>query len=174
VGNLVLNKSLVRTRKLVEDAVNGLRSSAAGKSIELTASISPKLPDIEADKEMVRVVITNLLGNGIKYTPEGGRVLLSVEHVIRPDQPNAPGVIALTVEDSGPGIPEDEIDKIFEKFYRGRATQGQKVVGNGLGLPLAREIATLHGGEIQVASTVGQGSKFTFLLPAVETSRKVS
>ena len=84
------------------------------------------------------------------------------------------GVDLICVADNGSGIPEDELDKIFEKFYRGRATAGQKVVGNGLGLALSREIATLHGGDIKVTSAVGQGSKFTFLLPAAETSRKVS
>jgi PAS domain S-box-containing protein len=173
VGNLVLNKSLVRTRKLLQDAVNGVRSAAKSKSIQLGANIDEDLPDVEADKEMVRVVVTNLLGNGIKYTPMGGEVYLSAE---RQDDASAsgPGHIAVTVTDNGPGIPEDEQAKIFQKFYRGRDTAKQKVVGNGLGLALAREIATLHGGDIKVESQVGEGSKFTFLLPAAETSRKVS
>jgi len=174
VGNLVLNKSIVRTRKLIEDAVNGVRSAARNKSIDLEASIADDLPDVEADKDMVRVVVTNLLGNGVKYTQEGGKVFLHAEVRRDPASPKDRGTIAVTVEDNGPGIPEDELDKIFEKFYRGKATAGQKVVGNGLGLALAREIATLHGGDIKVASTVGEGSKFTFLLPAAETSRKVS
>ncbi len=173
VGNLVLNKSLVRTRKLVEDAVNGLRSAANGKSIELSANVAANLPDVEADKELVRVVITNLLSNGIKYTPEGGRVFLTAE-TAEGRASDGNGVITIAVEDNGPGIPEDELDKIFERFYRGRSTAGQKTAGNGLGLALAREIATLHGGDIKVTSTVGQGSKFTFLLPAAATSRKVS
>ena len=174
VGNLVLNKSLVRTRKLVDDAFNGLRSAAKNKSIQLSSDIAPDLPDVEADKEMVRVVVTNLLGNGIKYTQDGGEVYLSAELMKDPAAPADRGFIAVTVADNGPGIPEDEVDKIFEKFYRGRDTADQKVVGNGLGLALAREIATLHGGDIKVTSTLGEGSKFTFLLPAAETSRKVS
>jgi len=174
VGNLVLNKSIVRTRKLIEDAVKGVRSAAKNKSIELEASITEDLPDVQADKDMVRVVVTNLLGNGIKYTQEGGKVFLNAELTTDPASAKGRRTIALTVEDNGPGIPEDELDKIFEKFYRGKTTAGQKVVGNGLGLALAREIATLHGGDIKVASTLGEGSKFTFLLPAAETSRKVS
>lgn len=174
VGNLVLNKSLVRTRKLVEDAVNGMRSAAANKSIELTWNIAGDLPDVEADKEMVRVVVTNLLSNGIKYTQEGGKVFLSAELMPGAASQTAAGSIAVTVADNGPGIPEDELDKIFEKFYRGRDTQNRKVPGSGLGLAIAREIATLHGGDIKVSSTVGQGSKFTLLLPACEPSRKVS
>jgi signal transduction histidine kinase len=154
--------------------VNGLKSAAKNKSIELTVNIAPDLPDIEADKEMVRVVVTNLLGNGIKYTQEGGKVLVSAELLQTAQSSGQNGSIAITVADNGPGIAEDELDKVFEKFYRGRSAVAQKVMGNGLGLALAREIATLHGGDIKLQSTVGQGSKFTFLLPAAETSRKVS
>ena len=174
VGNLVLNKSLVRTRKLLEDAINGIGSAAKNKSIELTANIADDLPDVEADKEMVRVVVTNLLGNGIKYTQDGGRVVLTAEAVKPLDSETGNGTIVITVTDNGPGIPEDEQDKVFEKFYRAQSATEQKVVGNGLGLALAREIATLHGGDIKLESTVGEGSKFSFLLPAAETSRKVS
>ena len=174
VGNMILNKSLVRTRKLVEDAANGVRSAAKNKSIELSANIAEDLPDIEADKEMIRVVVTNLLGNGIKYTQDGGQVCLSAEVIKDPGSTNGSGMIAVTVADNGPGIPDDEQDKIFEKFYRAKSAQEQKVVGNGLGLALAREIATLHGGDIKLTSKVGEGSKFTFLLPAAQTSRKVS
>lgn len=174
VGNLVLNKSIVRTRKLMEDAVNGLRSAAKSKSIELSANIPEDLPDIEADKELLRVVVTNLLGNGVKYTPDGGKVCLSAEVLETPREGRGERTIAVSVEDTGPGIAEDELDKVFEKFYRGRNTAGLKVPGNGLGLAIAKEIATLHGGDIKVTSTVGQGSRFTFLLPAVEPDRKVS
>ncbi len=174
VGNLVLNKSIVRTRKLVEDAVNGLRSAAKSKSIELSANIPEDLPDMQADKELLRVVVTNLLGNGIKYTPDGGKVCLSAEVLETSGEGRSGRILAMTVEDTGPGIPEDELDKIFEKFYRGRNTAGLKAPGNGLGLAIAKEIATLHGGDIRVTSTVGQGSRFTFLLPVVEPDRKVS
>jgi len=174
VGNMVLNKSLVRTRKLVEDAVNGVRSAAKNKSIELSVSIAEDLPDIEADKEMLRVVVTNLLGNGIKYTQDGGQVFLSAELVKDPGSASGNGMIAVTVADNGPGIPDDEQDKIFEKFYRAKGAREQKVAGNGLGLALAREIATLHGGDIKLTSKEGEGSKFAFLLPAAKTSRKVS
>ncbi len=174
VGNLVLNKSIVRTRKLVEDAVNGLRSAAKNKSIDLSSNIPEDLPDIEADKELVRVVVTNLLGNGVKYTPDGGKVCLSAEVLDTPREGRSGRTIAVTVEDTGPGIAEDELEKIFEKFYRGRNTADLKAPGNGHGLAIAREIATLHGGDIKVTSTVGQGSRFTFLLPVVEPDRKVS
>ena len=174
VGNLVLNKSLVRMRKMLDDAVNGVRSAAKNKAIDLTANIADDLPDVEADKEMVRVVVTNLLTNGIKYTQEGGRVFLTAELLGRGESQAGERTIVVTVGDNGPGIPEDEQNKVFEKFYRARGAAEQKVVGNGLGLALAREIATLHGGDIKLDSKVGEGSKFSFLLPAAATSRKVS
>jgi len=174
VGNLVLNKSLVRMRKLLDDAVNGVRSAAQSKAIELTANIAEGLPDVEADKEMVRVAVTNLLSNGIKYTQEGGRVFLTAEFLDGGEAQAGKRTIVVTVADNGPGIPDDEQNKVFEKFYRARGAAEQKVVGNGLGLALAREIATLHGGEIKLDSKAGEGSKFSFLLPAAATSRKVS
>ena len=174
VGNLVLNKSLVRMRKLLVDSVNGVRSASTAKSIQLTANIPDDLPEVEADKEMVRVVVSNLLSNGIKYTQEGGNVNLNAEAVAPAESETGNGSILITVTDNGPGIPEDEQAKVFEKFYRAQSATEQKVVGNGLGLALAREIATLHGGDIKLDSTVGQGSKFSFLLPAAETSRKIS
>ena len=172
IGNLTLNKSVVRTGKLVEDAVNALRSAAKSKNIELAADIPANLPDIEADKELVRVVVTNLLGNGIKYTQEGGKVFLSA--AILSDGAEGTSTIAITVADNGPGIPEDELEKVFEKFYRGRDTAGTSTPGNGLGLAIAREIAALHGGDIHVRSTVGEGSRFTFLLPVGDSTRRVS
>jgi len=108
VGNLVLNKSLVRTRKLLEDAVNGVRSASRAKSIELAATLPDDLPDVEADKEMVRVVVTNLLSNGIKYTQDGGNVFLTAEAVAPAESETGNGSIVITVTDNGPGIPEDE------------------------------------------------------------------
>jgi len=157
VGGLVLNRSSVKTRRLLEDAVASVHGTAKSKQIELKAELPEDMPDAELDKELVRVVIMNLLGNAIKYTDPGGSVVLAGE--VEANE------LKVHVIDTGWGIPEDEQEKVFEKFYRGKQTDGRKVTGNGLGLALAREIACLHGGDLRLESEEGKGSKFTLSLP---------
>jgi len=157
IGGLVLNKSSVKTRKLLEDAVSSVAGTAKSKSIKLTANLPDDLPEAELDKEMVRVVLMNLLGNAIKYTEPGGSVILAGEVDA--------SEVKVHVIDTGWGIPSDEQEKVFQKFYRGKQTATQKVTGNGLGLALAKEIACLHGGDLRLQSEEGKGSKFTLSLP---------
>jgi len=157
IGGMVLNKSPVKTRKLLEDALASVNATAKSKSIDISAQLPDDMPDIELDKELVRVLVMNLLGNAIKYTDPGGSVIVSGEvdaHEMR-----------VHVVDTGWGIPPDEQEKVFDKFYRGQRTGKEKVTGNGLGLALAREIACLHGGDLRLQSEEGKGSKFTLHLP---------
>jgi len=157
IGGLVLNKSDVKTRKLVEDAAASIAGSAKSKNIKLTLNLPDDLPDAVIDKEMVRTSLMNLLGNAIKYTEAGGSVTVYAE--VDAEQ------FHVSVIDTGWGIPADEQSKIFEKFYRGRQTAKVKVTGNGLGLALAREIALLHGGDLTLQSEEGKGSTFSLHLP---------
>jgi len=157
IGGLVLSKSSVKTRKLLEDAISSVAGTAKGKNIKLTANLPDDLPEAELDKEMVRVVLMNLLGNAIKYTEPGGSVILAGEVDA--------SEVKVHVIDTGWGIPPDEQEKVFQKFYRGKQTAKQKVTGNGLGLALAKEIACLHGGDLRLQSEEGKGSKFTLSLP---------
>jgi len=157
IGGLVLNKSSVKTRRLLEDALSSVTATAKSKNIALSANLPEDLPDTEVDKEMVRVVLMNLLGNAIKYTEPGGSVVLAGE--VDADE------LRVHVVDTGWGIPPDEHEKVFQKFYRGKRTGKEKVTGNGLGLALAKEIACLHGGDLRLQSEEGKGSKFTLHLP---------
>ena len=157
VGGLVLNRSSVKTRKLLEDALASVYGTAKGKQIELMSQLPEDMPDAELDKELVRVIMMNLLGNAIKYTEPGGKVVLAGE--VEANE------LKINVVDTGWGIPPDEQEKVFEKFYRGKRTANEKVTGNGLGLALAREIACLHGGDLRLVSEEGKGSKFTLCLP---------
>jgi signal transduction histidine kinase len=157
IGGLVLNRSLVKTRKLLRDAVSAVAAQAKSKNITLQARIPDDLPDMDADKEMFRVAVMNLLGNALKYTSPGGSVALSGERV--GDE------LRVHVVDTGWGISEEEQQKIFQKFYRGKEATDRKVTGNGLGLALTKEIATLHGGDVKLESKLGEGSKFTLVLP---------
>jgi signal transduction histidine kinase len=157
IGGLVLNKSPVRTRKMLEDALTSVRATAKSKSIDMSADLPDDMPDVDLDKELIRVVVMNLLGNAIKYTDPGGSIVVSGE--IDPDE------MRVHVVDTGWGIPLDEQEKVFEKFFRGQRTGSEKATGNGLGLALAREIACLHGGDLRLLSEEGKGSKFTLHLP---------
>ena len=117
----------------------------------------PNLPLVLADRQRLVQVLTNLVRNAITSTPAGGIVSISLE------QADAHH-LALIVEDSGVGIPADELQKIFERFYRTDTSRSRKTGGFGLGLAIVHELVTAMGGSISVASTVGQGSRFCVLL----------
>jgi len=103
--------------------------------------------------------VDNLVGNALKFSPAGVPVEVAVE--------SAPAGVSLQVRDRGPGIPEEALPRLFERFFR---VPGSAAPGTGLGLALAREVAEWHGAEIHVSSALGQGSTFTVLFPAAERS----
>jgi signal transduction histidine kinase len=116
------------------------------------------VPDIPADKERIQQVLVNFLSNAIKYSPNGGDIIISLRQ-------EGPAVI-VAVRDPGLGIPAEELDKLFERFYRGSAAEELRIMGTGLGLALSREIIHLHRGRIWAESAgEGQGATFSFALP---------
>ena len=112
---------------------------------------------LRCDEALLRQVLVNLVENGIKYSPEGGRVDVLVSE--------DPGWVRLEVVDEGMGIPAAELDRIFEKFYRLDAAMSRGVGGSGLGLYISREIVMQRGGTLAVRSSPGEGSTFTVVLP---------
>lgn len=156
MGGYVAQRSPIKTQKLIEQIVSSVEPQATSKSIRLEVRLPEKLPDLEADKEMIQVVLMNLLSNGLKYTDSGGTVVLSVE-----EQNNE---LLIHITDTGCGIPEEDLPKLFQKFYRGR-NAASKAAGSGLGLALSRQIARLHGGDLRVHSRVGEGTRVTLVLP---------
>lgn len=121
-----------------------------------TVALDTPATSIEADGEKLRTVFDNLVGNALKFTPEGGRISLVLDQ--------APDSVSIEVIDTGPGVPADERRSIFDTFFRGRARSGGRVEGSGLGLAIAREFVQAHGGTIGVASD-GAGSRFRVVLP---------
>jgi two-component system, OmpR family, phosphate regulon sensor histidine kinase PhoR len=119
--------------------------------------ISPKLPPVRGDRDKLSAVVVNLLGNAIKYTPDGGSIQI---RATADDQ-----FIRVEVRDNGLGIAEHEIPRIFDQFFRGNNPDVVAETGNGLGLSFAREVARLHQGEIDVQSRLGEGSIFILKLP---------
>lgn len=156
-GTLDLRKDDVRLDALFEDLKADYGRQARVKDITLEFNLPPKLPVIQADRDKLALVVHNLLNNAIKYTKEGGRVIVNV------DIDHA--TLMVDVIDNGMGIAGDDIKRIFEKFYRATDARQAGITGSGLGLALARQIVNLHGGEIEVESKVNKGSTFSVRLP---------
>ena len=153
-GQLPLHKSVLDLSSIVEDLVDQFQIPAEASGLILTqTSNEPTL--CEADRTQVERLITNLLSNAIKYTPEGGWVKACAE--------NTTESVRLIIEDSGVGIPESHLPYIFDRFYRVPDPNPEK--GLGLGLSFVASIVKAHGGEINVVSHVGQGSRFEIILP---------
>lgn len=133
---------------------------AKERKIALELELPPKLPVLQADRDKISLVLHNLLGNALKYTLEGGRVLVTA--TVEKARLN------VAVQDTGIGIGADEHERVFEKFYRCNNPLAADVKGSGLGLAIARDVARLHSGDIALESELGKGSTFTLTLPVIE------
>jgi signal transduction histidine kinase len=135
-----------------------MQETAKRKRIRLVEQTNANLPPIAADKGLIRRAVSNLVDNAIKYSPERTSVMIST--VLEAD------FLRVVVEDRGYGVPSDEKEKIWQKFYRvARDGQDKEDESTGLGLSLVKEVIEQHGGDVTVESEVGQGSTFTFTLP---------
>ncbi|HET9596482.1 MAG TPA: ATP-binding protein [Anaeromyxobacteraceae bacterium] len=159
-GRLQLARGAVAPHALVAAALEAHRGAAAAAGIALDGRAHELLPDVDADRERVDLVLSNLLGNALKYTPAGGAVELGAAE-------DGDGV-RFEVRDSGSGVAAEYHGAIFEKYFR---VPGAAAGGVGLGLWLAREIVEAHGGRIGVESAPGQGSVFWFTLPRAAEAR---
>jgi signal transduction histidine kinase len=126
------------------------------REVDVRSEIPPDLPPVDADRERIHQVLFNLLENAVRFTPTGGVV------TVRAVREN--GGCAVSVEDTGPGIPKEHIPLVFERFYRVDPSRSRDDGGTGLGLAIARSVVEAHGGRIW-AESVGRGARFTFVLP---------
>ncbi|HEV7615369.1 MAG TPA: HAMP domain-containing sensor histidine kinase [Solirubrobacterales bacterium] len=147
---------------LVEDAVRTMRGQTEGAQQTLAQQIEPGLPLVEAEPDRIRQILVNLLTNAHEYSPEGASIEVNVRV--------AGAEVEIAVSDDGPGIPESQLDHIFERFVRGDAGLTQRVGGTGLGLAIAKSLVELHGGTLAVESTPGVGSTFSVRLPIASTT----
>ena len=155
VGVSTLNRREVPVRGLLEGMAVEMKAIVGAVRQEVHVVVEPSLSTVRVDPERIRHVFINLLANASKYSGEGTIITLYAE-------PAADGFVRFGVRDRGPGIPEESVPNIFEKFYR---VPSQEKKGAGLGLTIAREIVVAHGGSIACASRLGEGSDFYFLLP---------
>ena len=144
-------------KQWMTQTITNVKNEWHQKGIELNTRISADIPPIAIDRNAMKLVINNLLDNAIKFS--SGKIV--VEVIVERDEKN----LFLKVSDNGIGIHKEDLNKIFEKFYRGKNAPGHISTGTGLGLTLVRQIIEAHGGEVSVESKVGSGSTFTIILP---------
>jgi signal transduction histidine kinase len=156
-GRLPLEPEVVTVDVLIDDAVEMMAPHAAESSLILEVAPAGKLPPVSADPQRILQVFSNLIGNAIKFTPPGGTITLEARL--------EDGSVRLSVRDTGPGIPPDQLARIFERLWQ--STPGDRR-GIGLGLTIARAIVEAHGERIGVESVVGEGTEFWFTLSAID------
>lgn len=159
-GKVVLKKSWVDLKEMAEHLVFSYQSLVKNKRLELSAVVPEEMVEVFCDPDKVKQVLTNLLMNAYKFTPEGGRVTLRVEGDER--------AARVTVEDNGIGISPESLPKLFEKFVQVGRTAGPGIKGTGLGLAICKSLVEMHQGKIWVESKPRVGSRFIFTLPKLE------
>ncbi|MEP7065129.1 MAG: ATP-binding protein [Gemmatimonadota bacterium] len=183
-GLLTLDRRPTNVAELVGSAQAMFAPAAEERAIELEIQLAEELPPIEADPDRLIQVLANLVGNAIKFTPRGGRVVLSVRRVAgtievhetaatsasRPDEPSGVGV-RFSVSDTGPGIRAEDLEHVFDWFWH---APSPRKGGKGLGLAIAKELVEAHRQSLHVESTLGKGSAFWFVMPAAAVAEQSS
>lgn len=156
-GSLALNRQQTDTLRLLNESIEKVRPQIVQKTLEFTAVIPPKLPELSIDKDKVAAALVNLLGNAVKYTPSGGKI--SLQAAVTPTE------LAISIEDTGIGMSPHDLSQICQKFFRSEDPRVRDIPGSGIGLSLVQEVARTHGGRLEVHSELNKGSKFTLLIP---------
>jgi len=146
----------VQVEELIQGTLSSIEPTLKQDHVRLVRDIAPDLPTLNTDRDKLRQIILNLLGNAVKFTEEG-------EIKVSASQQN--GSLKLAVADTGIGIKKGELDHIFEEFRQGEMSSNMNYDGTGLGLAIVKRFVNLLGGEIGVDSEVGKGSTFTVTLP---------
>jgi cell cycle sensor histidine kinase DivJ len=156
-GNFEITREPFTPAPAIESCADLLALKAQDAGVELTMRIAPDLPEVAADRRAFNQILINLISNAVKFTPRGGRVTVSA----RCDGPK----LAVTVEDTGVGIGESDLPRLGEAFFQGRASYDRRHDGTGLGLSIVKGLVHLHGGEVDIKSRLGEGTRVTVRLP---------
>ncbi len=165
LGSLSGSFRYVKAPNVIRSIAESVRAQAEAASLDYQVQVPENLPSIFGDKDLFGVAITNLVTNAIKYTPASGRVLVRARE--------EEGGIVVEIQDTGIGIPEDSLSRIFERFVRTEQEEVRNLSGSGLGLALVKEIAELHDGRVFVESVLGEGSTFQLWLPTREADTEL-
>jgi signal transduction histidine kinase len=153
-GGLVVDPVPVEVKTLVSEVMDSATTLAGAGQIKVTSDFTEPLPSVASDRERVLQVFTNLIGNAIKFTPKGGQITIRAIH--------ESGEVRFTIADTGPGIPREHLDHVFDRYWQAKSTAK---LGTGLGLSIAKGIVEAHGGRIWAESPPGRGAEFNFTLP---------
>ena len=171
-GKIGLKFENIQLKDIIELAASSLRPHADVKSIQIDVQIPESLPPIYGDQEKIEQILTNLIGNAIKFTPDGGKILITA-HLPSHDLKEGYGqTVAISVKDSGIGIPAEHLDAVFQKFHQVEGSLHRSVSGTGLGLAITKGLVEAQQGKIVVESEMGKGSTFTFTLPVSQHERR--
>ena len=157
-GRYDLNEETIRLTDIAEDCERLVKIRADAKALVVVEDFAPDLPHVWADPRAMRQICLNLLSNALKFTPKGGRITLFVGHT-------EDGGQFMTVSDTGPGIPKDEIPRVLQAFGQGSLAHETAEGGTGLGLPIVQNLIQLHGGTFDLKSELRKGTEVTVTLP---------
>jgi signal transduction histidine kinase len=156
---LPIEPERVEVETLLQEAYELFKAQTAAQQITLRCEVVPGTPPVHADRHRVMQVLSNLIGNALKFVPEGGIISCRAESAMRE--------VLFTVADNGPGIRREDIGRIFSPYWQSERAER---MGAGLGLPIVKGIVESHGGKIWVESEEGRGTRFYFTLPVDDTS----
>ena len=163
IGMLQVHPRPVDIRQLLRGIAEDMKATISSNEQSLTLALAPSLPPVWGDEERLRQVVLNLLINASKFTPEGGKITLKANKNER--------VVVVEIEDTGPGIPEEEQKRLFQPYHR-QIGDRERLSGLGLGLALCKYLVELQGGRIWVESEAGKGSTFGFSVPIATASQR--
>jgi signal transduction histidine kinase len=166
-GELTIQPQTISPARLLEEVAALYRFQTQTKNLALDLDLASPLPDLEADPGRLTQVLTNILDNAIRHTPAGGLITLAASRVTS-------GGVALSVRDSGPGLPASDLERIFDRFYRADESRARDHGGSGLGLAIAKSIVQAHGGTIRAESEEGKGLTIIITLPTLESGSSAS
>ncbi len=165
-GQLPLHPTRFLLADLIDDITSSFSSQAASLGIDLKTSITDQNQELTADYDRLNQVLSNLISNALRHTPSSGTVLIHTESIQIESQP-AKFAVRITIQDTGLGIPAEDLPFVFDRFWRGDKSRSERT-HSGLGLAIAKQLIRAHGGTIAAQSVVGKGSSFVIELPETQ------
>ncbi len=167
LGRTPLRLSAVAVGPAVDDVLQIFAEPVARAGVRVAAQVAPGLPSVHADGDRLRQVLINLVDNAIKYTPQGGQVMVRAVPAAGTEHA---GMVEIAIEDSGIGIPAQDLPRLTERFFRVDKARSRELGGTGLGLAIVKHIVQAHGGSLSISSALGQGTTVRVIFPASSES----